>query len=74
MTALQKRLGSGVRHNYYSILIPDDIPVKEALDLAIYEARDRARIYAMPATWRAHLIATSGGFHAIKVRRTRRAT
>ena len=48
-----------MRYDYYNIEVPGDCAdsIEELGDIAIDEARDRARLYCMPALWTAVLIA-----------------
>lgn len=62
-------LYSGVVHDYYEIDIPADFTdPQERFDLAVSEARERTRIYAMPCNW----VLLSDDGHTVKVRRDRR--
>ena len=47
-----------MKRDYYTVTVPGDAfeTQEQAADCAINEARERARIYAMPATWIAKLV------------------
>jgi len=60
-------------YDYYIIRLPLDVTEDEELllGLAINEARERARLYVIPAEWCASKVGESGMEHIIKVRRRR---
>lgn len=61
--------------DYYLVKIPGDIgqSLEGLADLAINEARERAKLYCMPAEWQAtHIAGELGDFEVIfRVRRKR---
>lgn len=62
-------------YDYYSIGVPGDCAdtVEALAEIAINEARERARLYVMPATWSAELESGELGDFEVyfKVRRKR---
>jgi len=61
--------------DYYTVQVPGDAAdsVADLADIAIDEARDRARLYCMPALWTATLVSGELGDWSVtfRVRRTR---
>ena len=58
------------KHDYYTIDIPGDCAntISDLGSIAIDEARERARLYCIPALWRASLIAGNVGDWNVRFR------
>ncbi len=61
---------SKFKYDYYTVAVPGDLHDNmEALaDQAINEARERAKLYAMPAVWTARHISGEVGDFEVKFR------
>jgi hypothetical protein len=68
-----KKKPSRCCYDYYTIAIPTDAfaTKEEAGSHAIDEARERARLYCMPADWRAVLLSEGGLDFVFRVSRKR---
>jgi len=60
-------------YDYYTVAIPGDVfdcedALERLADLAIDEARERARLYCIPAEWRATLLSGEVGDWEVKFR------
>lgn len=68
---------SKFRYDYYTVSIPGDLSddMTVLADQAITEAKERAKLYVMPATWTATRISGEIGDHEVtfKVSRKRNA-
>lgn len=62
--------------DYYMVTVPGEVAddIDTLADIAISDARERTRLYAMPATWTATIISGEPGDYVVtfRVRRTRR--
>ena len=65
-----------VVRDYYTVAVPGDVydNVEQLGQLAIDEAKGRARLYAVPAAWTATLVSGEVGDYEVtfRVRRVRR--
>ena len=63
-----------MKTDYYTVSVPGDVydTVEELADLAINEARERTRIYAMPAVWAAKLVKGQPGDFEVTFKVTRK--
>lgn len=63
--------------DYYTVELPGDVydSLESLADLAISEARERARLYCCPAIWTATLVSgeVGGASVVFRVKRERRA-
>ena len=66
MTVLTKRL----KYDYYTVILPGDLfeSMEEFKDYAINEAREKAKLYVIPCSWRVKLISGEIGDWEIKFR------
>ena len=64
-------------YDYYDVEVPGDCAdsIEDLADIAINEARERARLYCIPALWTARLVEGAVGDWQVrfKVSRKRRA-
>jgi flavin-binding protein dodecin len=59
--------------DYYRISIPGDFGTEtEICEQAVTEARERARLYVMPAEWAARIVSGTVGDYEVTVLVTRR--
>jgi hypothetical protein len=60
--------------DYYTVIVPGDLcdDPEGMADAAIYEARERARLYCVPAEWSATLIGQCAEYDVYRVCRRRR--
>ena len=58
------------KRNYYTVTVPGDLSdnMEDILDQAITEARERARLYCIPAEWTATRVSGELGDFEITVR------
>ena len=59
-----------LKYDYYEVVLPGDLfdTMDEFRDYAVNEARERAKIYALPCSWRTKLISGEIGDWEIKFR------
>jgi hypothetical protein len=64
-----------MKYDYYDVTVPGDCSdsMEDLANIALTEARDRARIYALPAVWTVWRISGEVGDFAVhfRVRRIR---
>ncbi len=61
---------SKVIRNYYTVNVPGDAfeTLEDVTDHAVHEARERAKLYCIPAEWTATVVRGEIGDHEIEVR------